>query len=248
MSDNHRCSACRDGQAFPLPLGMAFQPIVDVRQQRIFAHEALVRGANGESAGSLLEQVNESNRYAFDQACRVQAVEWAARLQVPALVSINFMPNAVYRAETCIRTTLEAAKRCNLPLNKIIFEVTEQEQVLDIDHLVGILRAYRQQGFRTAIDDFGAGYAGLNLLADFQPDLLKLDMQLIRGVDQDTVRQVLVDSTLQMCRRLGIQVIAEGVETLAELHVLRELGVELFQGYLLARPGFACLPEVHWPD
>ncbi len=95
MSDNHRCSACRDGQAFPLPLGMAFQPIVDARQQRIFAHEALVRGANGESAGSLLEQINESNRYAFDQACRVQAVEWAARLQVPALVSINFMPNAV---------------------------------------------------------------------------------------------------------------------------------------------------------
>ncbi len=157
-------------------------------------------------------------------------------------------PTRCIARKTCIRTTLEAAKRCNLALDKIIFEVTEQEQVLDIDHLVGILRAYRQQGFRTAIDDFGAGYAGLNLLADFQPDLLKLDMQLIRSVDQDTVRQVLVDSTLQMCRRLGIQVIAEGVETLAELHVLRELGVELFQGYLLARPGFACLPEVHWPD
>ena len=247
MSDNHRCSACRDGQAFPLPLGMAFQPIVDVRQRRIFAHEALVRGANGESAGSLLEQVNESNRYAFDQACRVQAVEWAARLQVPALVSINFMPNAVYRAETCIRTTLEAAKRCNLALDKIIFEVTEQEQVLDIDHLVGILRAYRQQGFRTAIDDFGAGYAGLNLLADFQPDLLKLDMQLIRSVDQDTVRQVLVETTLEMCRKLGIRVIAKGIETRAELDCLRQMGVELFQGYLLAKPGFESLPEVNYP-
>ncbi len=97
-------------------------------------------------------------------------------------------PTRCIARKTCIRTTLEAAKRCNLALDKIIFEVTEQEQVLDIDHLVGILRAYRQQGFRTAIDDFGAGYAGLNLLADFQPDLLKLDMQLIRSVDQDTVR------------------------------------------------------------
>lgn len=248
MSANPGCSACRDGKGLDFLISMAFQPIVDLQRGQVFAHEALVRGSAGESAVSLLARIDSDNRYAFDQSCRIKAVEWAARLQVPAMVSINFMPNAVYRAETCIRATLEAAARCNFPLERIIFEVTEQEQVLDIDHLVGILRAYRQQGFRTAIDDFGAGYAGLNLLADFQPDLLKLDMQLIRSVDQDTVRQVLVDSTLQMCRRLGIQVIAEGVETLAELHVLRELGVELFQGYLLARPGFACLPEVHWPD
>ena len=155
---------------------MAFQPIVDVTRRQVFAHEALVRGINGESAGSLLAKVTTENLYAFDQSCRIKAVELAARLQVPAMVSINFMPNAVYQAETCIRATLEAAQRFSLPLDKIIFEVTEQEQVLDIDHLSGILKAYRKQGFMTAIDDFGAGYAGLNLLADFQPDLIKLDM------------------------------------------------------------------------
>lgn len=174
-------------------------------------------------------------------------MEWAARLQVPAMVSINFMPNAVYRAETCIRATLEAAARCNFPLERIIFEVTEQEQVLDIPHLTDILRAYRKQGFMTAIDDFGAGYAGLNLLADFQPDLIKLDMELIRGVDGDRVRQVLVETTLEMCRKLGIRVIAEGIETRAELDCLRQMGVELFQGYLLAKPGFESLPEVNYP-
>lgn len=242
---NSRCSACCEGQALNFPISMAFHPICDLQNRRVFAHEALVRGPQGEPAGSLLQQVDADNRYAFDQACRVKAVEWGARLNLPGLLSINFMPNAVYQAETCIRATLEAAARFGFPLERIIFEVTEQEQVLDIEHLLQILYAYRKQGFKTAIDDFGSGYAGLNLLADFQPDLLKLDMELIRGIDQDSVRQVLVDGTLQMCRRLGVDVIAEGVETREELAVLKDMGIQLFQGYLLARPGFESLPEVN---
>jgi EAL domain-containing protein (putative c-di-GMP-specific phosphodiesterase class I) len=242
------CRACRSGPGFAKPLSMAFQPIVDLPNRRIFAHEALVRGADGSSAASLLAELNDENRYHFDQQCRIKAVEWAAQLAVPAQLSINFMPNAVYQAETCIRATLEAARRCNFPLERIIFEVTEQEQVLDLDHLVGILRAYRKQGFRTAIDDFGAGYAGLNLLADFQPDLLKLDMELIRGIDRDGVRQTIVDGVLGICRRLGIRVIAEGVETVEELDTLRAMGIELFQGYLFARPAFQALPPVHYPQ
>lgn len=248
MTANPGCSACREGKGLDFPISMAFQPIVDLQRRQVFAHEALVRGSAGESAGSLLARVDSDNRYAFDQSCRIKAVEWAARLQVPAMVSINFMPNAVYRAETCIRATLEAARRCDFPLERIIFEVTEQEQVLDIPHLTDILRAYRKQGFMTAIDDFGAGYAGLNLLADFQPDLIKLDMQLIRNIDQDPVRQILVEATLQMCRKLNIRVIGEGVETPGELQALRDMGVELFQGYLLAKPGFESLPEVRFPE
>ena len=247
MSTTTGCSACRDGKGLDFAISMAFQPIVNITTGQVFAHEALVRGAAGESAGSLLGQINTDNLYSFDQTCRVTALEWAAKLKAPAMVSINFMPNAVYKPETCIRATLEAAKRFNFPLERIIFEVTEQEQVLDIDHLTSILRAYRKQGFMTAIDDFGAGYAGLNLLADFQPDLIKLDMQLIRNIDQDSVRQILVEATLQMCRRLNIRVIAEGIESLAELRTLQAMGVELFQGYLLAKPGFQSLPDVQWP-
>ena len=162
MTTSPGCSACRDGKGLNFPISMAFQPIVDLQRRQIFAHEALVRGSLGESAG--------------------------------------------------------------------------------------ILQAYRKQGFMTAIDDFGAGYAGLNLLADFQPDLIKLDMQLIRNIDQDSVRQILVEATLQMCRKLNIRVIAEGIESLAELRTLQAMGVELFQGYLLARPAFESLPEIHLPD
>lgn len=248
MKKSPGCSACLDGKGLDFPISMAFQPIVDVARRQVFAHEALVRGVNGESAGSLLAKVTAENLYAFDQSCRIKAVELAARLQVPAMVSINFMPNAVYQAETCIRATLEAAQRFNLPLDKIIFEVTEQEQVLDIEHLSGILKAYRKQGFMTAIDDFGAGYAGLNLLADFQPDLIKLDMDLIRNIDSDSVRQILVESTLEMCRKLKVRVIAEGIETQAELKTLQHMGVELFQGYLLAKPAFESLPAVNYPQ
>ncbi|XQR90718.1 EAL domain-containing protein [Stutzerimonas urumqiensis] len=242
-----RCSACLDGQALDFSISMAFQPIVDVANHQVFAHEALVRGVAGEGAGQVLARVTDDNLYSFDQACRITALEWAARLALPARLSINFMPNAVYTPETCIRATLAAAERVGFPLDRIIFEVTEQEQVQDTAHLLDILRSYREMGFRTAIDDFGAGYAGLNLLADFQPDIIKLDMHLIRDVDRDPVRQVLARTMVDLCRQLNIEVIAEGIETAAEYRYLSEQGVTLFQGYLFAKPAFQALPEISLP-
>ena len=104
------------------------------------------------------------------------------------LLSINFLPNAVYRPEACIRSALAAARKSNLPTERIIFEVTESEQVMDRPHLVNIFREYQRFGFHTAIDDFGAGYAGLNLLAEFQPSILKIDMDLVRNIDRSAPR------------------------------------------------------------
>lgn len=240
------CRGCRDGAGFELPFSMAFQPIVDVTAQTIFAHEALVRGVDGEGAYTVLSQVADDNRYAFDQQCRVKAIELATALELPrdgARLSINFMPNAVYEPRACIRLTLATAMRTGFPLNRIIFEFTEDEK-LDTDHLLNILRTYRAMGFRTAIDDFGAGYAGLGLLSKFQPDIVKLDMELIRGVDQDRVKQRIVKSMLDLMGGLDIQVICEGVETQDELGTLRELGASLIQGYVLARPAFEGLVGV----
>ena len=241
------CQACRDGHAFSLPISMAFQPIVDLQTHTVFAHEALVRGADGAGAAQVLSQVDESNRYAFDQACRVKAIEWASQLGVQPAVSINFMPNAVYQPEVCLRTTLAVMDRLGMSSQQVIFEVTEHESITDQRHLRTILSAYRRRGFRTAIDDFGAGHSGLNLLADFQPDLIKLDMALIRHIDTDTPRQVIVDAVISMCRTLGVEVIAEGVETTEELRVLHDLGIRYFQGYLFARPAFQALASVSWP-
>ncbi|WP_197540132.1 EAL domain-containing protein [Azospirillum sp. B510] len=221
---------------------MAFQLIVDVANGGVWAHEALVRGVQGQGAGWVLDQVTDATRYAFDQSCRVKAIELAASLPMNgARLSINFLPNAVYKAETCIRTTLAAARRTGFPTNRIIFEVTEGERVADRDHLKSIFDEYRRQGFMTAIDDFGSGYSGLNLLAEFQPDIIKLDMELTRNIDTERARRSIVKAILSVCEDLDIIPIAEGVETLDEARTLRDLGVGLMQGYLFARPAFEAL-------
>ena len=168
-------------------MAFAFQPIVDLRTGDAYAHEALVRGPNGEPAASVLTQVDEASRYRFDQRCRTTAIEQAAGIGMDTFLSINFMPNAVYQPAACIRTTFEAAEKFGFPINRIIFETIEGEDIINRPHLLEIFRAYQSFGFQTAIDDFGAGHSGLTLLADFQPDLIKLDMALIRGIDSDLV-------------------------------------------------------------
>lgn len=238
------CAACKIPAGLDFDFEYAFQPIVDFNAKTIFAHEALIRGPNGESAYTILSQVNNDNRYQFDQACRVKAVKTAAALQLDGFLSINFMPNAVYRPELCIRTTLEAAKLYNFPESKIIFEFTEQEIIDDTKHLLNIVSEYQKLGFKTALDDFGAGYAGLNLLARFQPDIIKIDMELIRDIDSSKARQSIVKAITRMCEELGVTVLAECVETKAERDVLLSYGINLFQGYLFSKPAFKAAGQV----
>ncbi len=240
------CQGCRDGHGFQTPFSMAFQPIVDLGSGEVFAYEALVRGLDGQGAGAVLAQVDDTNRYAFDQACRVRAIELATSLGVVdqgALLSINFLPNAVYEPKACIRATLAATSKTGFPVTSIVFEFTEGERIDDA-HLVHIVQSYKAMGFKTAIDDFGAGFSGLTRLAKFQPDIVKLDMELIRGVDTDRVRRALVRSVAVACEELGVIVLGEGVETEGESETLRELGIDLQQGYHFARPAFEALPPV----
>ncbi|TGL24632.1 EAL domain-containing protein [Leptospira yanagawae] len=226
---------------------MAFQPIVDWNQKTIYSHEALVRGTQGESAYSILSKVNQNNRYQFDQSCRIKAIQLASQIQIPSLLNINFLPNAVYQPETCIRTTLEASREYNFPLNRLVFELTEGEEVQDHNHIINIFKAYQKYGFLTAIDDFGSGYSGLNLLAKFQPDIIKLDMELIRNIHTNSVAQKLTNAIAGVCREIGIAVIAEGVETVEELKVLVDMGINLYQGYLFSKPAFESAGELHFP-
>jgi EAL domain-containing protein (putative c-di-GMP-specific phosphodiesterase class I) len=244
------CGDCRDGQPLGFDFSFAFQPVVDLATRQIVSHEALVRGPAGEGAGSVLARVDEANRYRFDQACRVKAIKTAVALGLQTRLSINFLPNAVYKPELCIRTTIEAARVHGLPLQRIVFEVTEGERVEDGPWFAQILREYQRCGFMTAIDDFGAGYAGLRLLSDFQPDIVKIDMDLVRGIDTHRPRQAIVRHLARMAEDMRVSVIAEGIETPAERDCLLDLGVVLHQGWLYARPGFQALPAVDpaaWP-
>ncbi len=236
------CKECLDGNPLGFPITMAFQPIVDVKTKTVFAYEALVRGKDGAGAGAVLSHVDETNRYVFDQTCRVTAIRIAAELGLECVLSINFLPNAVYRPETCIRATLEAADRFGLSPSQIMFEVTESEPILDPKHLLGIFNEYNNRGFITAIDDFGSGYAGLNLLSKFRPQVLKLDMELCQGISDDIVKKTITQGAIATCHALGIKVVAEGVETQADLDTLLELDIQYCQGYILGKPQIEALP------
>ncbi|MBR1088306.1 EAL domain-containing protein [Bradyrhizobium manausense] len=240
------CVGCREGSELPFRFKMAFQPIVDVGAQRVWGYEALVRGGKGEPAFSILEQVGDDIRYQFDQASRVMAIETAGALftGTDLRLSINFMPNAVYEPTACIQKSLAAAKRANFPHRNLMFEFTENEKMANPGHVQKIVDAYRKFGFWTALDDFGAGYAGLGLLARLQPDLIKIDMELLRDIHQSRSKQAIVAGIVGIARALDISVLAEGVESEQELTVLRAAGIALFQGYYFAKPGLMSLPAV----
>ena len=248
LLDRANCDDCGCGVGFDLPFTFAFQPIVDADTHSVFAYEALVRGANGEPAFSVLSRVNEQNRYAFDQKCRVKAVKLAAKLKMPCRLSINFLPNAVYEAETCIRATLAAANTYNFDTKNIIFEFIEDEAFKSLDHLVSIINVYKRLGFQTALDDFGAGYSRYDLMIACPPDILKLDMALLRDIPKNPNKQAVVTGILFMMKQIGGKVLAEGVETEEEYFWLRSQGISLYQGYLFAKPGFESLPEPDFPS
>ncbi|RDI58867.1 EAL domain-containing protein (putative c-di-GMP-specific phosphodiesterase class I) [Microvirga subterranea] len=242
-----KCQGCRSSEPLPFEFTMAFHPIVDVERMSVWGYEALVRGTQGQSAFAILDQVDESNRYKFDQNCRVKAITLAGQLFRPdedTRLSINFMPNAVYEPSACIRTSLETARRVGFNPRRIMFEFTENERMVDTGHVGRIIAEYKRLGFVTAIDDFGAGHAGLNLLASFQPDIIKIDMEIIRGIADSAARQAIVAGIMHMAQTLDITVIAEGIETEAELATLRGAGIRLFQGYLFALPAIEHLPAV----
>ena len=124
--------------------------------------------------------------------------------------------------------------------------MTEREGIVDQASFAELINEYRGLGLKVALDDFGAGYSGLNLLSNFQPDQIKLDMSLIRGIERHGPRQAIARAIGQVCFELGIDVIAEGIETVEEYGWLANAGVRLFQGYLFAKPAFEAFPPVHY--
>ena len=232
-----KCHACQT--ATPIfPFTMAFQPVVDLENHRIDAFEALVRGLDGRGAELVLAEVNDKNLYAFDQACRVKAIEMAARLGMDRQLNINFLPNAVYEPRACIRSTLDAAARTGFERDRLTFEIVETEVIANTPHLLNIIAEYRRQGFKVALDDFGTAYSGLARLAELKPDIVKLDRALIKDCDQDRTRLAIVASMIALGRDIGIKVVVEGVERVGEVEALRAVGARFMQGFYFCKPIF----------
>ncbi|MCE8014880.1 EAL domain-containing protein [Halomonas sp. MCCC 1A17488] len=232
------CERCEG----PLPFAftMAFQPIVDLASASITTYEALVRGPAGESAASILDQVTPRLLYRFDQACRIRAIQLASRLGMRESLSINFLPNAVYEPTACIQATLAISEQVGWPAERLVFEVTEIERVQG-QHLRNIIEAYRNMGFKTALDDFGNGFANLDLLVELEPDRLKIDRALVMHCDSDTRRQAILRAVVTLARELDVDLVAEGVETRAEALWLARGGITQQQGFFYARPGLEAL-------
>lgn len=178
------------------------------------------------------------------------AIETAGALfkDLDLRLSINFMPNAVYEPTACIQKSLAAARRVNFPYRNLMFEFTENEHMPDPAHVQRIVEAYRKLGFWTALDDFGAGYAGLGLLARLQPDLIKIDRELLCDIHLSAAKKSIIAGLVGIAQSLGITLLAEGIESEQELAVLRAAGISLFQGYFFAKPALMTLPPVRGID
>lgn len=232
----------------PADFSFAYQPIVDTRNGIAYSHEALVRGRNNEPAYQVMQRYPSEGMAAFDAACRAKAIEIAARIGVHTYLNLNFLPSAAFNDATGLNSTIEAANRHSFPLNRIIVEATEGEAISDHAKFAKIVNEYRRAGMQFAIDDFGAGYSGLNLLSEFQPDMVKLDMGLVRGIESHGPRQAIVRAIAQVCVDLGIDFVIEGVESVEEFSWFNALGVHLYQGYLFAKPMFEAMPPLHIPS
>jgi blue light- and temperature-responsive anti-repressor len=225
----------------------AFQPVIDTVSRTAYSHEALVRGLNGESAHQVLGRYRGADLAVFDSACRARAIEVAGRIGLESNLNLNLLPSAAMDPLLGLDSTVGAAKRVGFPLDRIIVEATEVEAIADHARFADVVNEYRRAGMRFAIDDFGAGFSGLTLLADFQPDIVKLDMGLVRGIHRHGPRQAIVRGIWQVCGDLGIDVVVEGVETVEEFAWFHELGVQFYQGYLFAKPAFEAAPPFEIP-
>lgn len=224
-----------------------FQPIVYTSDtSKIFAQEALLRGIDEQGnlipPGRIFAQAESAGMiFQVDALARTRAIREAKLHDMKEILFINFSPTAVYDPATCLRMTVRAIDEAGIPHSNIVFEVAESQHPPDMAHLMRILEFYREAGFLIALDDFGSGASNLNLLHQLRPDFLKLDMQLIRNVHQDSYKALITEKMLEIACKLEIRTVAEGVETVEELEWLRQRGATFVQGYLIAKP---CSPPI----
>ncbi|BEP13574.1 hypothetical protein acdb102_18850 [Acidothermaceae bacterium B102] len=217
-----------------------YQPIVSLDVgHALIGYEALLRGTGPDGPMMPLEMFEAAAAagwlHVLDRIGRTTALHGAAGWLGDAQLYVNFLPTTIYRPEVCLRTTERAAERAGLRLDQLVFEVSESEQVHDLDHLAHVFAYYRDRGCRVALDDLGAGYSSLNLLVRLRPDVVKLDKEIVQHLP-DPVSSAVVAAVVDIAHAYGGQVLAECVETVEQADAARELGVDLGQGWLLGRP------------
>lgn len=218
-------------------IDFAFHPIVSDVLQEVVGFEALVRGVDQQSADSIIESVSSDNRFAFDQACRILAVQAAARFEIDGNLHLNCTDVTADNIELAGQVTRVIAEQHDLPVGRIVLEFSSLEAMGESDDdLVSVRETAQNAGFRVLLDNFGRAHADLARMARFRPDWLKLDRRLVTAINHNRTHQAIVRGVVQVCKDLNIQVMAGGVEKADELEWLRNAGLECFQGYYFTRP------------
>lgn len=218
-----------------------FQPIHDIVEDRVAGAEALSRGPAGsglEDAERLFSLAEKSGLVIpLERLCRRRSLEHAARAGWEKLVFINMSPAAAQDADFLEGRLVREVLDLYLDPRQVVIEVTERTYAENQALFSGVLGELRKEGFRIAVDDLGSGYSNLSALADIHPEFLKFDHLFTKDIHRNRIKQDLLGAILSFAMKMDTQVIAEGIETVEELHALRRLGVPLGQGYLLGRPG-----------
>jgi EAL domain-containing protein (putative c-di-GMP-specific phosphodiesterase class I)/GGDEF domain-containing protein len=215
-------------------------PVLKLDDMSVIGYEALSRGPEGGE----FERPDKLFKVAYDadlvlrleRLCRRQAIRAAADLPRGRMLFMNIEPEAIGDPE--LRDVMFTALLADAAItpDRMVLEITERQAITDFDSFRSTLEYLRALGFSVAVDDAGAGYASLQVLAEVRPEWLKIDISLVRGVDTDEVRRQLMASMVTFAERMGVKLIAEGIETIDELRVLKELGVAYGQGFLFTEP------------
>jgi EAL domain-containing protein (putative c-di-GMP-specific phosphodiesterase class I)/CheY-like chemotaxis protein len=226
-------------------LWLAFQPIVDARRKRVVAYEGLLRSRETSmpNPGAVLDAAERLGEVrALGKRVRALAAEALGRMRGDVELFVN-----LHAAELADPDLVDPNAPLTRYASRVVLEITERAALDTVADAPRRARALRDAGFRLAVDDLGAGYAGLTTFATLEPELVKLDMSLVRGCHESVTRQRIVSSVVTLAREMSMRVVAEGIETDGELACVRRLGCDLLQGFRLARPS-AELVEVTLPD
>jgi diguanylate cyclase (GGDEF)-like protein len=230
-------------------LTVHFQPIYSVNDGTVYAYEALTRIKEGARVkdGFLFNNIGDLFKSAIlvnfishlDVICRANAFKCAALQgfkKAESYLCVNICPETLMDPAHLVGITDQLTVEYDIPKEKIILEITEESAISNLELFRKTVNRYRERGYKVAIDDFGAGYGGLKMLSMIEPELVKIDCHFISNIDKATVKYNLVDAIATACHRMGIKIVAEGIEREEELAIIMNMGIELLQGFYLSRP------------
>lgn len=227
-------------------LETVFQPIISLQTGQIYGYEALTRGPINtvlHNPENLFDYALKTGKlWELENLCRANALKCAHELRAEGKLFLNVNPNIMNDPKFKQGFTKEFLSLFQMDSDSIVFEITEREAINNLKDFINTIDHYKRQYYQIAIDDVGSGYSGLNIITDVRPHFIKLDMKLTRNINKDRTKQLLVRSLCEFANYSQIHIIAEGIETMEELHTLIEIGVHFGQGYYIQKPNSKLFP------